>query len=692
MDILGQSALLVALTSFALGFSILARDVRNKLFLSFAVMTTMISAWAMTFFLDELGERGIFYRYHLLLNIWLGPAVLGFIRVLVRIHADALSARLRDATFVLAISLTGAVLAGSDDADWIRQLIYFAPAPVVLQILQLMVIDWRLRRGSRRKPKPPTVGVGRRTWIYLGGLLVLSTSVLDHVPWLPVAVPAIGNLLLTAYLFLISQAISRQRLLNLGALLTRFLVTLAVALTLTVVYSLLVGWIENSPGLFFLNSFITSFLILMLLEPLRRLVSFATERLLTQKYRRLQQSLREAQRRLAGVVELGTLFGEILSSSHQLLEAEASSIFILRPDGTKFRRARSLGSPAPVSSLKEILSDHPLLQACDAKRRKGELPILVDQILESEIDRSASRAQREGLLGLIAGLRALDANLLIPLISEEAILGFVTLRSSGPPEPWGSNWGLLTELYPYYEQSAQTLRSMEVFARAREKERLAELGEMAAGLAHEIRNPLGAIRGAAQFLDPSSDRPDARFLRVIIEEADRLNRVVTQFLDYSKPAPAELKRVDLSRVVEKTLEVMRATAPAGIRLELQAPRAAWVDAAPEQIQQIMVNLIQNSFRALDGRAEPRVRVSVEVDELGREAAASVEDNGAGIRREHLDKLFIPFFTTHPSGTGLGLSISQKIVEAHRGRMEVATEEGRFARFSVILPLAAEGNP
>src|SRR6185295_2900013 len=135
---------------------------------------------------------------------------------------------------------------------------------------------------------------------YVGALVVLITSVMDHVSWMGPTLPAFGNLALVAYIFFLSQAITQQRLLNISALFSRFLVLLAVALTLTVVYSLLVAWIENSPGLFFLNSFIASFLILMLLEPLRDFVSYFTQRLLTQKHRKLQQSLRESVRKLTG--------------------------------------------------------------------------------------------------------------------------------------------------------------------------------------------------------------------------------------------------------------------------------------------------------------------------------------------------------------------------------------------------------
>jgi two-component system sensor histidine kinase HydH len=678
MDLLGQSSLLVGMTSFALGFSVLARNVKNKLFLSYAVLTTLISAWALMFTLEKIWPGNSFYRWHLFFNIWLAPGSLIFIRMLVRIQ-DRLARRLIDATLVAAMCLTITLVLGLDSSQWIRQAIYFLPGSIVLLIFRMMWIDRTLKTGRRRRPKPPTVGFHRRNLIYTGGLIVLMTSVMDHVPWMGTVIPAIGNLLLTVYLFFITQAITQQRLLNFEALVSRFLVLLGVALTLTGVYSLLVGWIQNSPPLFFLNSFIASFLILMLLEPLRTLVRYFTQRLLTQKHRVIDQTLKEAQRTLVGITDFGILFQSVLQTSEQLLQPEWSSLFLLRADGTKFRRVRASGQEprsdlATHSVLKEVIADHPLLEYCRTMLSKAQLAVVLDQILENEIDRSASRAQRENLGGLIQGLRALGCNLLIPLIDSEKILGFVALKVPGPPEPWGNNWGILPIIYPYYEQVAHTLRGMEVFARQREKERLAALGEMAAGLAHEIRNPLGAIKGAAQFLDPSMDRPESRFLKVIIEEVDRLNRVVTQFFDYSKPPTSDFKSVDLSDLVQKTIEkALPSLNPSQVKLEFtKAPEGAQVMASPEQIQQVILNLLQNSVKALEGARDPEISVSV-------------QDNGKGIKKEHLEKLFIPFFTTSPQGTGLGLSISQKIIESHGGRIEVATEEGRFTRFSVILP-------
>jgi signal transduction histidine kinase len=708
MDLLSQSSLLVGVTSFGLGSSVLARNVKNKLFLAFGSLMAVISAWALTFFLEKIWGGGAFYRWHLFFNIWIGPFALFLIQVMTRIQS-VLSRRFLGISVLLSTALSGFLILRYDELPWVKELIFFAPILIVFQLLQLIWLDRThqqfQRSGMRRSiprqakegPSPQRSrsvipGFSRRNLIYFGGVIVLMTSVMDHIPVMGRTIPFFGNLSLTVYLFFISQAITQQRLLNFEALVSRFLVLLAVALTLTGVYSMLFAWIQSSTPLFFLNSFIVSFLLLTLLEPIRSMVGYFTQRLLTLKHRRLQEQLWESQRKLTGIIDLAPLFQAILQMVEQTVQPEAAALYVLRSDGTKYRRVRIIemngiphegGEPLP----REIIVSHPLLQYCDRLYRKGDLPILLDQVIENELDRSASRVQRDYLSALIQGLKALHSNLLIPLCDNGRILGFVALRVDDPPEAWGSNWGLLAVIYPYFEQAARTLRSMEIYVRQREKERLAALGEMAAGLAHEIRNPLGAIKGAAQFLDPSADRPESKFLEVIIEEVDRLNRVVTQFLDYSKPPATNFEAVEVAELVEKTIQMMGPSIPPVIQIDWTRPRKpVLVSASSEQIRQVLINLIQNSVKALEKKSSGQIRVSIEAE--GSEVAILVEDNGPGIRKENLEKLFIPFFTTSPSGTGLGLSISQKIIEAHRGRIEVATEEGVFSRFSVVLPMLA----
>jgi len=710
MDLLGQSSLVLSLTSFALGFSVLSRNPKNKVFLAYGALSLVVSFWALSFALDKLFDTDVAGLFHMFFHVWLAPAGLFFVRLMVRVN-DRFSNRLLGLSMFCALSLSLALGFDLSENMWILQAIYFSPALIFIQTIYMMWVDRSIRLGATRTPKLPAVGIQRKVWVYLGALFVLAASVTGHVPGVDPILPTLGNAALAIYLFLISQAITQQRLLNFGALISRLIVLLTIALTLTGIYFILVAWIEDSPGLFFLNSFIASFLILMLLDPLRSVVGYLNQTLLSQTHRRLISSLREAQRRLTGITEPGALYQSVLNTLEGWLSPQAMAFYVLRSDGTRFHRVRSAlygGSAHPIEesrthsgiAAREVLANHSLLEGCLRLHRRGELPILLDQILENEIDRSTSRLQKESLLALVQGLRALGGNLLIPLMDGERILGFIVLDVPNPPEPWGSNWGLLQVIYPFFGQVAETLRNMDVFVRQREKERLAELGAMAAGLAHEIRNPLGAIKGAAQFLDPSADRPESRFLGIIVEEVDRLNRVVTQFLDFSKPWGGEMRLLDLPMLVDKTLEKMRPGIPPQISVSMSGllgkRQTVLIMGAAEQLQQVMINLVQNSIKAIQGTSggsrSGKIQLSLEVDPASvrnRQVYLMIEDDGEGIKRVDLEKIFVPFFTTHPQGTGLGLPICQKIIEAHRGRIEVVSEERRFTRFTVTLPIEVD---
>lgn len=725
MDLLTQTALIASVMSFGLGVSVISRNTRNTLFIVFTQLCAVVSGWSLFFVLDRIWPGMGFYRVHILFHMWLAPSAIWLIRMMIRLE-DAFIRRLISLALFSAFVGSSAMAVGWEvRLHWMRIAVAFMPSFISIAVIYLIWMDSRSPIPEpAARGRFAVVGLGKRNSVYLGALGVVGLANMDHFEWLGTFLPSIGNLAIVGFLFFVSQAITHQRLLNFGALLSRTLVLLAVALTFTGVYTLLVAWIQDNPALFFLNSFLASFLLLILLDPIRTFVGYVTQKLLSKKQQRLVQILREAQTRLAGTVDMGALFQSIMLTTEQVLSPEWGALFVLRPDGTRYRRVRVTG-PEPTSTttvqvLREILADHPLFEYCLKQQKRGELPILLDQLLENEIERSASRSQREVLTGLLQGMKAMSANLLIPLYDSvnDRILGFVTLKISAPPEPWGNNWGLLQILYPYYLLAAQSLRSMEVFVRSREKERLATLGEMAAGLAHEIRNPLGAIKGAAQLLDPDPQRADANLVRVIIEEVNRLNRVVTQFLDYSKPQGVELKPVVLEDILTRTVESVSPGIPANIKfqrlngLPTLTQKTLQVLASSEQIQQVLVNFFQNSVKAItesaaesggiqsgagvadlrplassaDGNSSGLIKMETELSPDGAEVSVSVEDNGAGIKRENLDKLFIPFFTTTPSGTGLGLSICQKIAEAHRGRIEVQSEEGKFARFSLILPV------
>ncbi|HEX8908371.1 MAG TPA: ATP-binding protein [Anaeromyxobacteraceae bacterium] len=233
-------------------------------------------------------------------------------------------------------------------------------------------------------------------------------------------------------------------------------------------------------------------------------------------------------------------------------------------------------------------------------------------------------------------------------------------------------------------QDLTALRAMR--AEVQRSERLADMGRLAAGLAHELRNPLASMAGSIELLRaaPGLSSGDARLMDIVLREAARLEQLVAAFLAFSRPAPPRREAVELDRAVAETLEVFGHDPAAGrVRLERDlAPAVAYCDA--DQVRQVLWNLLANAARAAgqgDGGGTVRVRCAAE----GERARLEVEDDGPGIPAADLPHLFTPFFTTREGGTGLGLATVQRIVDAHGGAVGVDSTPGQGTRFTVRLP-------
>lgn len=217
----------------------------------------------------------------------------------------------------------------------------------------------------------------------------------------------------------------------------------------------------------------------------------------------------------------------------------------------------------------------------------------------------------------------------------------------------------------------------------RRAERLRTLGEMAAGMAHEVKNPLAAIRSSAQILAGHATGKDAEFAGIVVSEVDRLNKVVNEFLEYARPAPLRREPVKLSAVLDSCLELLAPVVEqAGVAVERKySAREGTVDADPNQLRQVFLNLVLNAIQAV----EKQGCVEVSIMQSGHETRVTVKDNGAGIPLDKLKNVFEPFYTTKPGGTGLGLPIAQRIVAEHGGRLLIESAPGAGTTATVILP-------
>jgi two-component system sensor histidine kinase HydH len=221
--------------------------------------------------------------------------------------------------------------------------------------------------------------------------------------------------------------------------------------------------------------------------------------------------------------------------------------------------------------------------------------------------------------------------------------------------------------------------------------RLASLGKLAAGVAHEIRNPLSSIKGfATYFRERYRAQPeDQKTAEIMIQEVDRLNRVITQLLDFARPLSVEKKRTSLQNLINHTLKMIeRQAREKNIGLEKAIPvDIGDVKVDSDRISQILLNLYLNAIEAMEERGGVlTVAVSREAEPYPA-VKISVSDTGVGIKKEDLEHIFDPYFTTKPSGTGLGLAIVHKIVEAHRGEIRVQSDPGHGTTFSLYFPLS-----
>ncbi len=216
-------------------------------------------------------------------------------------------------------------------------------------------------------------------------------------------------------------------------------------------------------------------------------------------------------------------------------------------------------------------------------------------------------------------------------------------------------------------------------------EHLATLGELATGLAHEIRNPLAGIAGVVEIVgrDLPSTSPARAVVKDVRLEIARINRIVTDLLETARPHPPQIRRSNLNTTVEHAVMLARQQVISKpIKIELQmAPHLPEVEHDSDQIHQVLLNLLLNAVQSVDGAG----KVCVEIDARDADASVTVSDTGRGISPEVLSNIFRPFFTTKGNGTGLGLSLARRIVEDHHGRIEVSSVVGSGSKFTILLP-------
>jgi signal transduction histidine kinase len=690
-DLRPKTILFCAVLALAIALSVLLRG-RRALHWLFAAFAADIALWYASqsfsgFFRPDLWERvtGV-------LTVLLPQFAIHLFQNVVPREVGARSTPLARFAAIVGVPVLVMTVSPYHDRPFVLGTVY----TYVFGLLAAALIT--LARQGHRNPSRSVRD--RVRFLVAVGAAATTFSLADFLSYLGVHLPPIGAVLAIVFLFVLAESVTRARLADIYELAGRLLVSTALAFCLAAIFYLFVMVIGGFETMY-LNAVLAAIVFLVLFEPLQTEAETRIHQFFFRERYDLETSVAELRKQLVHVLEIDEMVSTLMAGLDRSRRVTTAAIYLRDQDGDGFDLLGSIGTAVPKRV--ESLSTRPLLD------RLAHQPSLS---LE-EAARDSNKADR-GVRASAGALGTLKSAVVLAVRGEqEGTVGLVfvaddRVRDAFTPEE-------IALLETIATQIGVVVTNSRIYSRMKERDRLAALGSMAAGLAHEVKNPLGAIKGAAQLLEEvgaSPDDPAAReFVGIILEEVNRLDRVVGSFLDYARPHAGNPIPVDMNAAVRRTVQILSSQITDGaidVHLSLSEPiPRTRID--PEKFRQVLMNLMQNAIQAMDGhgkitvstsvRRSPRARMPsfdgaappsrrslVEETEL---VEVGVRDTGPGISPKVLRNLFIPFFTTKTQGTGLGLAISQSIVRNAGGMIEVHSQPGAGTTFTIVLPTAGD---
>ncbi len=683
-----QSSLLgfIFTTAIAVSVSLRAEKTRReKLYLIFAIAVGV--HFLMQFLYHAFGGGEVLYRLSLLAAILVPQGALGFFRAFLG-RGRRRRSRLAIFSLVTAVLVSAAAIPPLIPSPWAGVLVLVYVASMLYASLYYLY--------SRSRKIESRVESTRILYLVFGGTLAATLSLADYLPNVGVPFPPMGSVLTAIFLYILSQALFQFRLLDLYELLGRLTILVAMAFALAGIFWGLVR-LNPTSTIFFVNAMAAAFVILIVFDPLRTWVEQRIGAFFLRERFDFENTIEDTRRRIGRTFDLDEIASVLIEGLKRSGRMTQASFYLIDSEGQRYILRASLAQPtapeivvAKISGLLERLSRDGQAMASQLRR-------------ELRAARgSEARGEEPALESDLEVLEEMGADVVFPVREKDQIYGLLSvrddrLRDAFTPE----DLRLLRSLSGFVAVAVENTR---VYERIKERDRLAAIGEMSAGLAHEIRNPLGSIKAAVQYITGDDRGPDhwegsrdEEFLDVIIQEVNRLNRVVSSFLDYARPAREDPEPSNVNAILDRTLKLVDVEEAEGeprIVMDLQEDLPP-VRVSDEKLAQVFWNLLINALDASPEGQKVEIRTRTvrqtaywgdfDRDRERELILISFRDHGEGIPGQVLPKIFIPFYTTKENGTGLGLAISHRIVREAGGTLEVESHEGRGSTFTVLLP-------
>ncbi|HEX2882019.1 MAG TPA: ATP-binding protein [Polyangiaceae bacterium] len=677
MDLRTRTSLFCGALALAIAASILLRGRPRRAQYLFAAFAADIGLWYIAQWLYHFVLADVWARFTAVLAVLMPQFGLHLFEAI--FPTVGKPSRLLRVAGVLLIPITLLVLLPHHEHPLIRFAVFVYAFGLFAAGLWTLLL-----RGERSQSRATQKRV---RFLVFCGALAATFSLADFMWFIGAPLPPVGAVLSIVFLFVLAESLIRDRLVDHYEMLGWAVVSTALAFSWAGIFYLfvvLMGRFQNM----YLNAVLGGIVMLVLFEPLRDKVSAYIHRAFFLERVDLERAVTRARREMARVLHVEEMMRGVVSALEDSRRVTSAVMYRRDPLGEDFELGAQVGVPAPQRI--DSVAARPLLEQlgrsgsvnleevakhATERRRAGDLP------LAEEAERLLAAAQCLGPLenGLCLGVRAKDGELL-------AILGVIDDRVR---DAFSSEDVQLLETLAM--QAGIVIDNSREYQKMQERERLAALGELAAGLAHEVKNPLGAIKGAAQLLaDPADgkqlDAHSREFLQIILEEVERLDRVVGSVLDYARPTGGKPGPIDVNAVVKRTVVLLTAEYGTAIQFNVDLPSVLpKVRGDAEQLRQVLINLIQNAVQAMQGRGEVTIKTGERMQRGASFVTIAISDRGPGIAPAARKSLFTPFFTTKEKGTGLGLAISARAVQEMGGRIDVQSGPDG-ATFVVLMPV------
>lgn len=517
---------------------------------------------------------------------------------------------------------------------------------------------------------------------YVGGvdnfLLIWDIKIFPLFPY--------GNYAIAIYVFIVTYAIVKHQLMDIsivirkGTVYTYLLFLVLAPCMFFIILAQKVFFGQISP-LFSFVVFCTLFLATLTIIRIKPEIEEYVEKLLFKKKYEHKMALSELSKIVISFLDEKELFQKTSDVLTEALGIEKISFFLLDRE----RKAYTLRAS-------QNLGDHRIREFPEDDLSFKWLEETSKTVVKEELERFANDPK---IKSIIERLDSMESEVCIPLITRTELIGIINLGKKTSGDMYShEDLELFAHLASQASVALENIRLYEDMKRTqslmRRSDRLAALGSLTAGLAHEIRNPLVAVKTFLQLLPDRYEDEEFRgdFLNLTTSEVERITTLVSELLDFARPSEPQFKKADVNEVLEKVIHLVTVEAKKrDIVIDTKLKETGEVMLDEEQIKQVFLNIFLNAVDAISGDGNILV-TSRSIQRNGVDyVRIEIADTGQGIPKKILDRIFDPFFTTKEKGSGLGLSICHQIVQEHNGYIEVGSKLGKGTTFFVNLPSA-----